>query len=122
MNSVLIIEDYQSIQTLYANAFAEAGFTVETAHSGAEGLEKVRGHEYTVIILDMLMLELSGTDFLKGFKAATHPTTKVIVVSNLDSPKVVEKAKELGAVEYLIKSQYTPKQLVETAQAFIKAP
>lgn len=119
MSSVLIVEDYQSIQDLYANAFAQAGFEVETAHSGAEGLEKIKDREYTVIILDMLMLELSGTDFLKGFDVDKHPHTKVVVVSNLDSPKVIEKAKSLGAVDYLIKSQYTPKQLVETVQAML---
>lgn len=119
MSSVLIVEDYQSIQDLYANAFGQAGFEVETAHSGAEGLEKVKRQDYDIIILDMLMLELSGTDFLKGFEAAKHPNTKVIVVSNLDSPKVIEKAKALGAVDYLIKSQYTPKQLVDTVRAML---
>lgn len=119
MTSVLIVEDYQSIKDQYIVAFTHAGFEVETAHSGAEGLEKVKHREYTVIILDMLMLNLSGNDFLRGFETAKHPNTKVIVVSNLDSPKIVEKAKSLGAVDYLIKSQYTPKQLVEAAQALI---
>ena len=125
MNSVLIVEDYQSIKDQYAVAFQHAGFEVDTAHSGAEGLEKVetfqkvKGREYTVIVLDILMLELSGTDFLRVFEPAKHPNTKVVVVSNLDSPNVIEKAKSLGAVDYLIKAQYTPKQLVEHVQSLL---
>lgn len=125
MNSVLVVEDYQSINDQYAVAFQHAGFEVDTAHSGAEGLEKVeafqklKGREYTVIVLDILMLELSGTDFLRVFEPAKHPNTKVVVVSNLDSPNVIEKAKSLGAVDYLIKAQYTPKQLVEHVQTLL---
>jgi DNA-binding NtrC family response regulator len=119
MTSVLIVEDYQSIQDIYAHAFRQAGFEVETARSGAEGLKKVGQREYEVIVLDMLMLELSGNDFLEGFEATKHPDTKVVVTSNLDSPKVIEKAKSLGAADYLIKSQYTPKQLVDHVQALL---
>lgn len=125
MNSVLIVEDYESIKDQYAVAFQRAGFEVDTAHSGAEGLEKVetlkklKDREYTVVVLDILMLELSGTDFLRVFEPAKHPNTKVVVVSNLDSPNVIEKAKSLGAVDYLIKSQFTPKQLVEHIQALL---
>lgn len=114
MNSVLIVEDYQSIKDVYAVAFSQAGFEVDTARNGTEGLKKAKeGDEFTVIVLDMLMLDLSGTDFLRDFEPAKHPATKVVVASNLDSPKVIEKAKALGAAAYLIKSQYTPKQLVE---------
>ena len=73
--------------------------------------------EFDVIVLDILMLELSGTDFLKEFDTKKHPKTKVVVVSNLDSPNVIERAKELGAIDYLIKSQYTPDQLVESVKS-----
>lgn len=117
MSSVLIVEDYESIKDLYTEAFSKAGFSVTTAKSGNEGLEKTKDKEFDIIILDILMLELSGSDFLKGFEPAKHPKTQVFVVSNLDSPKVIEKTKALGALDYLIKSQYTPNQLVDYVKA-----
>jgi DNA-binding NtrC family response regulator len=120
MSSVLIVEDYESIKNLYVDAFTRAGFTVDTAKSGSEGLEKTAKTEFDLIILDILMLDLAGTDFLKDFETAKHPGTKVVVVSNLDSPNVIEKAKGLGAVAYLIKSQYTPDQLVEAAKPYLQ--
>jgi DNA-binding response OmpR family regulator len=117
MSSVLIVEDYVSIKGLYAQAFSRAGFEVETAASGNEGLKKVAERDFDIIILDVLMLELSGSEFLEKFEPAKHSQTQVVVVSNLDSQDVVEKMKGLGAVDYLVKSQYTPEQLVETIQA-----
>lgn len=120
MSSVLIVEDYESIKNLYTDAFLRAGYAVETAKSGAEGLEKTKHTEFDIIVLDILMLELSGTDFLKEFKAEKHPKTKIVVVSNLDSPNVIEHVKELGAVDYLIKSDYTPDQLVKEVERLTK--
>ena len=117
MSSVLIVEDYENIKNLYGEAFSLAGFSVVTAKSGHEGLEKTKNQEFDIIILDVLMLELSGTDFLKGFEPAKHPKTQVIIVSNLDSPGVIAKTKALGAVDYLIKSQYTPNELVKYVKA-----
>src|SRR5487761_1115602 len=116
MKSVLIVEDYESIKNLYAYAFMRAGFDVETADSGAVGLTKTQNREFDIIILDMLMLNFSGTDFLKSFETAKHSNTTVVVVSNLDSANVVQKAQALGAVKYLIKSQYTPDELVKAVQ------
>lgn len=119
MSSVLIVEDYVSIKSLYDQAFTRAGFEVVTASSGSEGLKKVEKRDFDIIVLDVLMLELSGAEFLEGFQVANHPQTKVIVVSNLDSQAVIEKMKALGAVDYLIKSQFTPEQLVEAVQAHL---
>ncbi len=119
MQSILIVEDYESIKNIYTKAFTEAGFAVDTAHSGMEGLEKTTKKEYDVILLDILMLELSGIDFLKAFEAKKHPKTIIIVTTNLDSPGVVKKAEDLGAIKYIIKSQYTPNQLIEAVKSLM---
>jgi DNA-binding NarL/FixJ family response regulator len=116
MKSVLIIEDYDSIKGVYAEAFKWAGYAVETADSGDEGLKKAAQHEFDVVILDMLMLELSGLDFLREFDATKHPNTLIVVTSNLNSPSIIEKATALGARKYLIKSDHTPKEIVEIVE------
>lgn len=120
MKHVLIVEDNTDIRGLYEDAFRRAGYEVETAYSGAEGLQKAGQQEFEIIVLDILMLELSGIDFLKGFEPVKHPTTTVVIVSNLDSQNIVQKARDLGVVNYLIKSKYTPKQLVEAIEAIVR--
>jgi CheY-like chemotaxis protein len=119
MSSILIVEDYESLKTLYVSAFSHAGFEVETAMSGIEALTKTKNKEFDVILLDMLMLGLSGAEFLEKFHANKHPDTTIIAISNLDSSQVVKKAESLGAVKYLLKSQYTPPQLVEAVKEII---
>jgi DNA-binding response OmpR family regulator len=119
MSSVLIVEDYQSLNNLYADAFQRAGFEVTTARSGSEGLDETAKKEFDIIILDLLMMQLSGMDFLKSFEPTNHPKTKVIVVTNLDSSNLVQKAQSLGAAAYFVKSRYTPKQLADMAQAML---
>jgi len=117
MKSVLIIEDYDNIKNLYVDAFVRAGYEVETAGSGNAGLTKTAQREYDVIILDMLMLELSGLDFLKAFDAPKHPKTMIVVTSNLNSENIIEKATALGATKYLIKADYTPQEIVAVVEA-----
>lgn len=116
MKSVLIVEDYENIKNLYTDAFIRAGYDVETAESGSAGFAKTQQREFDVVILDMLMLGLSGLEFMEAFEPLKHPKTKVVVVSNLDSPDIIQKAQALGAVKYLIKSSYTPKELVEVIE------
>lgn len=113
MIRILLVEDYENIRNVYAIALTEEGFQTDTAGSGSEALEKVALAEYDLICLDMVMLQYSGMEFLEAFRAA-EPKSKtiVIVLSNIDSPTIMERAKALGAVKYLVKSHYTPKQLV----------
>lgn len=114
MVKVLLIEDYANIRDVYAIGLTEAGFETDTADSGAEGLVKCTHTTYDVICLDMVMLQYSGMEFLEAFRAHLPAVkTKIIVLSNIDSPKIIERAKALGVEKYLIKSHYTPRQLAE---------
>jgi len=112
MPKLLLVEDYESIRDVYFIALIEEGFQVDTASSGAEALDKTAHSEYDLICLDMVMLGYSGIEFLEAFRVRNPDSkTKVIILSNIDSPKIVERAKALAADQYLIKSHYTPKQL-----------
>ena len=123
MPKILLVEDYESIRNVYAFAFTQAGFSVDTAGSGAEALQKVAKVEYDLICLDMVMLEFSGMEFLEIFRAKfPNSHTKVIVTSNIDSPSIMRKAAALGVSKYLIKAHFTPKQLVEMISTELKLP
>ncbi len=112
MAKILLVEDYESIRNVYLFALTEEGFQTDTAASGADALTMVAKSEYDLICLDMVMLQYSGLEFLKAFRAQyPESKTKVIVVSNIDSPNIIDQAKALGVEQYLVKSHYTPKQL-----------
>lgn len=112
MTKILLVEDYESIRNVYFFALTEEGFEVDVAGSGAEALTKVSKTTYDLICLDMVMLQYSGLEFLEMWRAKQpEAKSKIIVLSNIDSPPIMERAKALGVDQYLIKAHYTPKQL-----------
>lgn len=123
MIRILLVEDYENIRTAYYIALTQEGFQTDTAGSGKEALDHVAVTTYDLICLDMVMLQYSGMEFLEAFRA-TQPQSKsrVIVLSNIDSPKIIERAKTLGVEKYLLKSDYTPKQLVEVIREELGLP
>jgi two-component system, OmpR family, response regulator ResD len=117
--AVLIIEDYESIKQMYVDALTRAGFKVEVASDGEEALEKAAHQEFDVILLDMLMPNAGGLEFLKAFDPKKHADTKIIVLSNFESPELSRQVMDLGVVKYLTKVNYTPQQVIAQIEALL---
>ncbi|HSX41636.1 MAG TPA: response regulator [Candidatus Saccharimonadales bacterium] len=113
MPKVLIIEDDAILQSAYDTVLTMEGYETKTAPDGIEGLRLAQQENPDVILLDMLMPNLNGLEFLKAFDAKNkHPKTKIIVFSNMSVPSDVKDAMQLGASKYLTKSSFTPKEMV----------
>jgi CheY-like chemotaxis protein len=110
--SILIIEDDLVLRTAYEMALKHDGYVVRVATDGIEGLAAAKTEEPDIILLDMLMPNLNGLEFLRAYQPKQdHPKVKVIVLSNMSLPSDVHEAMELGAVKYLTKSSFTPKEI-----------
>lgn len=111
---VLLVEDDGLLREMYALKLNLEGFEVDTAADGREGLEKAMSSTFDVILLDNLMPHMSGLELLQKLNISGSDTqTKVIMLSNKSSLPEINLAKRLGASEYLIKSQHTPKHVVD---------
>jgi CheY-like chemotaxis protein len=87
---------------------------VQVADNGRIGVEKVKEFKPDIILLDILMPELDGYEVLKIVKG--EPETKdipVLILSNLGQEDHIQKGMQLGAVGYIVKSQYTPSRVVD---------
>lgn len=118
---VLIIEDDQLIQRMYDKIFTFEKYEVITASDGEEGLEKARTTNPTIILLDVMMPKMNGMEVLEKLKL--DPATKsipVIMLSNLAGENDVETALSKGAVKYIIKSEYDPKEVADMVEEVIK--
>lgn len=118
---VLIIEDDQLIQRMYDKIFSFEKYEVITASDGEEGLEKARTTKPTIILLDVMMPKMNGMEVLEKLKL--DPDTKaipVIMLSNLAGENDVETALSKGAVKYIIKSEYDPKEVADMVEEVIK--
>lgn len=112
MAKILIVEDDPLMSRMYQKIFKFEGYEVEMAGNGEEGLEKVKTVTPTLILLDIMMPKMNGLEVLEKLKA--DPATKsipVIVLTNLAGQQDAEKALGMGAVKYIVKSEYEPKQV-----------
>ena len=112
MKKVLIVEDDSFLQGLMANKLEKNEFDTKTASNGEEAMTELATGKYDVVLLDLMLPDISGFDILKNLHESSRKTP-VIVFSNLSDDKDIKKAMDLGAEEYLIKSNFTLEELVE---------
>lgn len=113
---ILIIEDNKDLQVIFKNNFEAAGHQVKISGDGLNGITDAVEFEPDVVILDLLMPEMNGYDFLSALKNNTSMNPYVIACSNLSQQKDVDRAYESGADAYLRKSDYVGEDLVKEVQ------
>ncbi len=116
---LLVVEDDTHLNTIYKLKLEAAGFEVTMALDGDAGIAALQGGlQPDLIVLDLLMPKKDGYQVLKELKE--HPDFNrfpVIVTSNLTQEIEIEKIKELGAVDYVIKSEASLDQMIEKINA-----
>lgn len=121
MKKILIIEDDFFIQDIYTRAFTQAGYTVDSATNGQEGVDKGKTTTYDFILLDILLPLLTGLEVLPNLRAQDSQSkmTPIFIVTNLGQEDVIKEAFSNGADGYLIKSQMTPKSVITEVNAYL---
>ena len=114
MSKILIVEDDALLSRMYHQAFLSAGHEVLTATDGEDGLAKAVKESPDIILLDIMMPKISGLQVLDKLKSnPTIKKTPVVILTNLSDEKKAEEALSLGAIKYLVKSDYKPKQVLQ---------
>lgn len=118
--TVLIVEDDPILSRMYSEKFSHEGFEVRLAKDGQEALDMAAEDGIDMILLDIMLPKMSGTDFLKKFRETSHgKSIPVLALTNLAEEGEKQKALELGVKEYLVKAMQTPEQVVEKIKKYI---
>lgn len=121
MKKILLIEDDPLLVDIYTTKFKEAGFELEVAADGEEGLKKIRDEKPDLVLLDIVLPQFDGWEVLRKVKTdKALKGIKVVVLSNLGQKSEVEKGLKLGAAKYLIKAHYTPSEVVKEVKKVLK--
>jgi len=121
MKKILIVEDETLLSEMYTDVFKKEGFEVVAVSSEEEATEIVEKIHPDFILLDIILPGQDGIAFLKKQKANPKiASIPVVIFSNLDDPKVQKEALELGAEAYIIKTSYTPQELINKVGKYLK--
>jgi len=113
-NNILIIEDEADIRTIYVEVLQGAGYNVDQAGDGEEGMRKIKDTDWNLLLLDIMLPGRDGLKILKDIKEKPeYKKGPVIALTNLNSENIIQEAFSSGADGYLIKSEVTPDKIVE---------
>ena len=113
-DKILIVEDENFLLDMYKMKFEQGGFEVITAVDGEEAIRTSKREKPDIILLDIMMPKINGFGVLENLKAS--PITKsipVLIFSNFSQKEKIKKGIALGAVDYFLKTNYTPTQVLE---------
>jgi DNA-binding NtrC family response regulator len=110
--TVLIVDDDKSILRTFSHILQKQDYIVETAENGKQALERAKNRHYDLLLLDIRLPDMDGTDLLVKAKEEFQHTVK-IVITGFPSMETGVKALSEGADAYLGKP-VKPKELLKT--------
>lgn len=118
---ILIAEDDEMLLAMYKKKFMMEGFDVEDAHDGGDALLKLRTFIPEVIIMDVMMPIMNGTEVLKHIQTIDAlKSIPVIMLTNIATQDMINESVKRGAERYLAKSTSTPNDVVQIVKGIIK--
>jgi DNA-binding response OmpR family regulator len=115
---ILIIEDDQPLASALELKFNNTGLKAKSVFDGSQAIEALKTETYDVILCDLIMPNVDGFKVLEFLQENQIPTP-VIVLSNLSQAEDEKRAKELGAIDFLVKSNISIKDIIEKTLFFI---
>ena len=119
--TILFIEDESALQKTFGDILEKESYDMISALDGETGLKLAKSKKPDLILLDLVLPKVHGFEVLKELKS--DPGTKdipIIVLTNLEAIEDVNKAIELGAKTYLVKTQYSLEEVVEKVKKAIE--
>jgi hypothetical protein len=120
MPSILIVEDDPMISEIYQRKFSDVGFRVFSVETGEQALAVAKKEELDVVLCDLIMPRMDGFEVIEALrKSDRNQNTKIIISSNINEKEDRDKALALGADGFIVKSEFTPSELVDEINKFL---
>jgi len=114
MKKVLIIEDEQLIADLLQRKLQGQGYYAVVARDGEAGLAAIKKEKPDLVLLDILLPRMNGFEVLAEVKKDEEiKGTPIIIISNSGQAAEIDRAKEVGVEDWLIKTEFDPQEVVD---------
>jgi DNA-binding response OmpR family regulator len=121
MSKILIAEDEAVLREAYATILIHSGYEVLEATNGKDVLKILEETEPDLLILDMLMPILSGSELLHKFRLKeNHPKLKILAFTNLSDQEIIKELRLYGVDRYLLKSSIMPHELIANIKKLLR--
>lgn len=120
---ILLVEDDEGLASAYQVRLEAEGFEVKVCSDGTQALNETLEYKPDMILLDLMMPKVSGFDVLDILRHTKETADiKIIILSALSRPSDRARAKELGADEYLVKSQAVIAEVIRRMKYHLGLP
>jgi DNA-binding response OmpR family regulator len=118
--NILVIDDEVAVNNNIRKILNKKGYHVDQAFTKPEAMDKIAGHFYKLVLLDLKIPGVKGLELLQTI-SENHPETKVIIITGYASIETAVEAARIGAIDYLPKP-FTPDEIRNvTEKAFLLA-
>lgn len=119
---ILIVEDDRFLRELMAQKLTKENFKITEAIDGEEGVKKAKEVKPDLVLLDLILPGIDGFEVLSRIKSDPDETVNkvpVIILSNLGQKEDIDRGMELGAIDFLIKAQFTPGEIIQKVRTIL---
>ncbi|MDD4625351.1 MAG: response regulator [Candidatus Paceibacterota bacterium] len=120
-HKILLVEDDRFLRELMSQKIIKMGDDLTVAVDGEEGVVKAKEVKPEIILLDLMLPGIDGFGVLSQIKA--DPETAeipVIILSNLGQREDIDRALKLGATDFLVKAHFTPQEIIDKIDQYLK--
>ena len=111
---ILLIEDEKIMVNLLEKKLTREGYDVSVARDGEEGLAKMKESKPDLILLDIIMPKIGGFEVIEEvIKDKELKKIPIIIISNSGQSVELERVKELGVKDWLIKTEFDPQEVLD---------
>lgn len=121
-HKILLIEDEDFLRRIFKSRLVADGYDVTDVGSAEKGLDWLRESAPDLIILDLYLPQMNGFDFLKCLKAnPARANVPVLILSGLGQEADIRRGLELGAQEFVIKTNVKPPELLNKIRLLLSS-
>ncbi|MEI8361525.1 MAG: response regulator [bacterium] len=120
VKKILLVEDDEMLREIYGSKLQSEGFELTAIDNGGDGLLAAKAQIFDLILLDVILAQLDGFSILEDLKSKPETSgMPVVMLTNLGTHEDRLKGEKLGAADYLVKSNITPEQLIQSIAKYL---
>ena len=121
LKSVLVVDDDILLRRIIGERLEKEGFEVRSSADAAGAFDLIKQKKPNLILLDLVLPGIGGLEMLKQLKGSSeNKNIPVVVLSNLGQKEEMDSAVSSGAIDYLLKTNFTPTEIVQRVKKILE--